>query len=98
MSENYYFSKQNFKFGTEYNTLSRWRCKITVSDNIIIQRILMKKKHIWKLKKGAIFLFYLTRTAPTSVSYCFVRWETQVVNAIRYLCKWTSYKEDQQDK
>lgn len=43
MSENYYFSKQNFKFETEYNTLSRWRCKITVSDNIIIQRILMKK-------------------------------------------------------
>ena len=43
MSENYYFLKQTFKFGTEYNTLSRWRCKITVSDNIIIQRILMKK-------------------------------------------------------
>ena len=59
MSENYYFSKQTFKFGTEYNTLSRWRCKITVSDNIIIQRILMKKSISENWKRMQFFFFIL---------------------------------------
>ena len=57
MSGNYYFSKQTFKFGTEYNTLSRWRCKITVSDNIF-KEYWWKKAYL-KIKKGCNFSFLI---------------------------------------